>query len=143
LGVDIDKLESVKSLCGELGFIILTKDVDNFVSRTHVLPAEDPLTKIRVDFIFSFTPYEDQAIKRATPISVGNCDVKFATREDLIIHKILAGRAIDKEDVKGVIRRNAPKLDASYIQKWLKEFSSVSEGRDLVKEFEVLLREKD
>ncbi|MCH8038872.1 MAG: hypothetical protein IH977_00820 [Nitrospinae bacterium] len=47
--------------------------------------------------------------------------VHFASVEDVIIHKIIAGRPRDLEDVRSVLLKNeAVHLD--YIRKWLQEF---------------------
>ncbi len=47
--------------------------------------------------------------------------VKFATLEDVIIHKIIAGRPRDLEDVKTILLKN-PNYNPKYIYKWLKKF---------------------
>ncbi|MCG2830895.1 MAG: nucleotidyltransferase, partial [Desulfobacteraceae bacterium] len=73
----------------------LPKDLKSFVRQTMVLPALDETTGIRVDFIFSFTPYETEAINRSKKIKILNQEVNFASPEDLIIHKIFAGRPRD------------------------------------------------
>jgi hypothetical protein len=52
--------------------------------------------------------------------------VRFASPEDLVVHKILAGRPRDIEDVRGVIRRN-PNLDVGEIQTWLGEIGAAVE----------------
>ena len=41
--------------------------------------------KARVDFIFSFTPYEREAMKKAKLVKVDNVNVKFASCESLVI----------------------------------------------------------
>jgi hypothetical protein len=64
LGLGPGRLRDVLDVCGELGLNPLPDDVEAFVARTFVLPAEDAVTGIRVDLIFSTTPYEAQAISR-------------------------------------------------------------------------------
>ncbi|OGW29642.1 MAG: hypothetical protein A2X59_12845 [Nitrospirae bacterium GWC2_42_7] len=104
-----------------------------------VLPAINLATGIRVDFIFSFTPYETNAIQRSKKISILGQDVCFASPEDVIIHKVFAGRPRDIEDARIIILKNA-ELDYSYIRHWLEEFDlSSDEKRDLLKTFEDLL----
>ncbi len=89
LGVHINHLDTLLDMTRHLGLTLLTQDVTTFVRQTMVLPALDEATGIRIDFIFSFTPYEAQAIKRAKKVRILDQDVRFATVEDLIIHKIL------------------------------------------------------
>ena len=86
-----------------------------------VLPVEDEKTGISIDFIFSFTKYETQAIKRANPVKMLNAYVNFASLEDVVIHKIIAGRTRDLEDVETILLKN-PKYDEKYIKKWLNKF---------------------
>ncbi len=131
LGIGIDKLPQMLELLKKLKLCPLTEDPAKFVKETWVLPSEDQKTKIRVDFIFSFTPFEREAIKRAKSVVMGKIKIKFASAEDVIIHKIFAGRPRDIEDVRSILLKN-PKMNNAYIRKWLKEFNQLSTDRDLV-----------
>lgn len=121
LGVGPDKLNQVKVVVKKLGLKILTNNIEDFVRQTMVLPVLDEKSDIRIDFIFSFTPYEQQAINRAKKINILNVLVNFASLEDLIIFKIIARRERDIEDVRLILLKNI-KYDKHYIVKWLKEF---------------------
>ncbi|HJS43580.1 MAG TPA: hypothetical protein VJ755_08920 [Gemmatimonadales bacterium] len=70
----------------------LPDQLEAFVRETFVLPARHAPTGLRVDFIFSTTPYERQAIGRAVHVDLGGEPVPFASAEDLIIHKLFAAR---------------------------------------------------
>jgi predicted nucleotidyltransferase len=83
---------------------------DEFTTQTMVLPCLHKASGVRVDFILSFSTYEHEAIERAVEIEIGGSTVRFATAEDLIVHKVLAGRARDLEDVRSVLLKN-PELD--------------------------------
>ncbi len=65
LGVNIDSLDRLLRAAKELSLKPLPEDIDTFVRQTMVLPTLDETTGIRVDFIFSYTPYETGAIKRS------------------------------------------------------------------------------
>ncbi|HAP35689.1 MAG TPA: hypothetical protein DCQ28_06985 [Bacteroidetes bacterium] len=108
-----------------------------FVQRSNVLPLYDQNTKIRVDLIFSFLAYERQAMERANPVLVEGYPVKYASLEDIIIHKIFAGRPRDIEDAKSILQRN-PGFDRSFIELWLRELST-SIDKNLIKEFQTIL----
>jgi len=131
LGIGIDKLPQMLELLKKLKLRPLTEDPQKFVKETWVLPSQDEKTKIRVDFIFSFTPFEREAIRRAKLVEIGKTKVKFASVEDVVIHKIFAGRPRDLEDVRNILAKN-PQIDNSYIKKWLKEFNQLSTDKDLL-----------
>jgi hypothetical protein len=76
----------------------LPEDPLRFAQETFVYPARHRSTGFRVDFIFSTTDYKRQAIDRAVLVDLGGTSIPFASAEDLIIHKLFAGRARDWED---------------------------------------------
>ena len=129
LGAGPDRLPDALAACAALGLEPLPADPQTFVRRTFVLPAADPDTGVRVDLIFSTTPYEAQAIERAVSIRVADRDVPFASAEDLILHKLFAGRPRDEEDARGVVARRRDSLDWPYLERWAKEFAAVP-GRE-------------
>lgn len=139
LGIGVDRLGEVRKIVQKLALKILVDSPENFVRKTMVLPVIDEKTGIRIDFIFSFSPYEKQAIERAVGIKFGKTQVRFASREDVVIHKIIAGRARDIEDVKAVLLKN-PNYDSKYIQEWLKEFDK-SLDRSFSDTFKKIARE--
>ncbi|KUG22306.1 hypothetical protein ASZ90_007940 [hydrocarbon metagenome] len=138
LGVDIDKLGSIIALANNLELKILPEKIEEFVSKTMVLPVINEETGIRIDFIFSFSSYECQAIARAKKVRLLDKDVFFASPEDLIIHKIVAGRARDIEDVRSIILK-ITNLDLAYIRQWLNDFSSASGEDDIKERFEKIM----
>ncbi|UCG39274.1 MAG: nucleotidyl transferase AbiEii/AbiGii toxin family protein [bacterium] len=127
LGADVSRLGDLLRSVDDIGLTPLPEDVESFVKRTLVLPARHEPTGIRVDFIFSLTPYEIGAIARARKVPVAGQEVAFASVEDLIIHKIFAGRPRDLEDVRSVLLRN-PDVEFPYIRRWLTEFDRSAEG---------------
>jgi hypothetical protein len=135
LDMGIEGLEKIKKTVRSLEFIILVEDIDNFVKKTMVFPVQEKKSGIRIDFIFSFSPYERQAIGRSKGIRVGNTVVQFASLEDVVIHKIIAKRARDIEDVRTILLKN-PDYDKTYIKKWLVEFD-----KSLDEDFGKLFRE--
>lgn len=139
LGVGPNYLPTLLNLVDEIKLEILTDDPENFVNQTFVLPTRDAPSGFRIDFIFSVTSYEQQAIPRANSVKVKQTMVKFASLEDLVIHKIFSGRPRDIEDVKIVLLKN-PKFDKKYIENWLNEFDNSLSG-DFLKKFKSILSE--
>ena len=139
LGVNIDELESVLKAVKDIDLDVIPEDFRAFAQKTFVLPTRDRSTAIRVDFIFSFTPYERQAIERAKPIYFQDAPVMFASVEDVIIHKVFAGRPRDLEDVHSIIVKN-PDFDRGYTRKWLREFERSMESGQFIRVFEDILK---
>jgi len=131
LGIGIKDSALILDNLKKIGLSAIPTKINEFISKTFVLPAEDAKNGIRVDFIFSQTEYESEAIKRAVIVKVKNISVKFASIEDLIIHKIFSGRPRDIEDVKTVLVKK-PEIDIEYIVKWLSEFEKALEKKNLL-----------
>ena len=129
LAADPGRLASVLEACAALALVPIPKDVQPFVAETFVLPARHAGTGVRVDFIFSSTTYERQAIARAGTMDLAGTPVPFAAAEDLIIHKLFAARPRDLEDVQGVVDRKGALLDWAYMEKWAEDFAGVP-GRE-------------
>lgn len=136
LGAGPEKLPAILDWVGKTGWQVLADSPADFVERTLVLPCLESASGIRVDLIFSLSPYEAQAVQRARQITVGNTQVRFASPEDLVIHKFVAGRPRDIEDVRSVLLKN-PALDADYVRRWLREFDKGLE-QSLLSRFEEL-----
>ncbi|OHB79035.1 MAG: hypothetical protein A2Z25_12255 [Planctomycetes bacterium RBG_16_55_9] len=140
LGVDTDKLAMIEDACKRLKLRLLVENPQDFVLDTRVLPTEEPASRIRVDFIFSFTEYESQAIKNSKKVLINDYPVKFASCEDVIIHKMVAGRAIDQEDVVSILAKNRETIDLKYIENWLSEFGKIAEHEGILERFNRMLK---
>jgi hypothetical protein len=121
LGVGAEELLKILAMMKGLGLQSLVEDPKGFVKQTMVLPLVNEEPNIRVDLIFSHTPYERQAIARAIDVPIEGTTVKFASIEDVVIHKIVAGRPRDIEDVKAILLKQS-NYDRTYIGQWLAEF---------------------
>ena len=65
--------------------------------------------------------YQDEALTRAKVTTFGNIPLRALAVEDVIIHKLIADRYKDEADVDDILRTN-PKLDETYLGKWLDEW---------------------
>ena len=128
-----DQLDDILAVCDATDLEPLPEKVREFVNATFVLPAVETTTSVRVDFIFSSTPYEQQAIERAVVVPVRDVRVPFATAEDLVLHKLFAGRPRDLEDAEGVVRRKGGELDWDYVEYWAAQFAELP-GREAMKD---------
>jgi hypothetical protein len=122
VGVDLDRLPDLEAVASALSLKPLV-DPKTFTGQTMVLPCEDPESGIRVDFILSHSPSERGALERVRTVTMGQAQVRFASLEDLIIHKMVAGRPRDLEDIVSLVRKNH-RMDHSYLERWLEQFST-------------------
>lgn len=141
LGVDIDNLDKVVNALPTDCFEILGKDYRTFARQTRVLPIKDKASGIRIDLIFSFSPFEQLAIQRANHIMIGSTTVAYASLEDMLIFKMIAGRPRDIDDVRSMLDKN-PYFDNGYVRRWLREFENAID-RNLTQEFSHLTNKND
>ena len=139
VGIGVEEFDRVARILPAVPLKVLVDDAREFVTRTMVLPAVEEKSGIRVDFIFSFSPYERQAIERAVDLRLGRTIVKFGSLEDVVIHKVIAGRPRDIEDIRSILLKNSG-YDSGYIEKWLKDFED-SLGQSFLETYRNVLRE--
>ena len=84
-----------------------------FVAETGVLPLS--ARGVSVDVIFGSLPYEENAIRRARPQTLGGRTIPFCSPEDLIVHKIISERPKDLDDVRQLARAAGATLDCGYL----------------------------
>ncbi len=86
---------------------------------------------VPVDIALGIPGYEEQALRRSSTVSfVGLAPIRILSAEDLIIHKCVAGRPRDVEDVERVLIRQRVTLDLRYIRSWLRDFAAIIEAHD-------------
>lgn len=125
---------AVARLCQ--AFKPLAKNPRAFLEETRVLPLDVGGTK--VDLIFGELPFERQAIARAKAVDFAGHPVRICTPEDLIVHKVLAERPKDEEDLKGLARRLGGKLDRAYLDPLVRSLAAQLDRPDLWDRFEAL-----
>jgi len=143
LGIDPTQLGTVLDVCSALALDPLPEDVESFVTETFVLPALHGESGIRIDFIFSTTSYEREAIARAEHHELAGVPIPFATAEDLIIHKLFAGRARDWEDAVSIVRRKREGLDWEFIMRWALEFAQIPGREEMPAQVDRLRQDAD
>ena len=139
LGLGPERAGDIISLAREMGLRQLVADPTEFVRETYVLPCMEEASGIRVDFIFSRSSYEREALGRVNPVNVNGVMVNFASPEDVIVHKVIAGRPRDLEDARTMLAKS-PSYDREYILHWLGEFDSAL-GTDYRRAFREIVSE--
>jgi predicted nucleotidyltransferase len=111
-------------------------DALNFALRHRVLLIESSLG-VPVDISLGIPGYEEEVLRRAVTVSVAEgISLHLISAEDLIIHKCVAGRARDQEDIERILIRQQLHLDFDYIRRWLKDFTSLVSTHDVTAVFE-------
>jgi len=76
---------------------------------------------IDVDIALGALPFEERTIARATPWEIRKgVALTTCSAEDLLIHKVFAGRGVDWGDAEQVLIRQHGKLDLSLVRKELR-----------------------
>jgi predicted nucleotidyltransferase len=92
---------------------------------------------VPIDLSLGIPGYEEEAFERSVEVDfpqVGH--LRLIGPEDLIIHKCVAGRPRDMEDVEGILIRQRLRLDLGLIRRWLAEFREVVDSHDPLAFFE-------
>jgi hypothetical protein len=103
--------------------------------RTHSFPLElggirvalfdyripDTFMDIHVDLLFADDEYHSTAVSRRVPalLPINDLEVDVLAIEDLIIHKLIANRMIDRADVVALLQANRSKIDFDYLKHWI------------------------
>ncbi len=91
----------------------------------------------QVDISMSLPGYEDHVMARAVEVELEpGKPVRLCSAEDLIIHKAIARRPRDIQDIEGVVYRQANRLDTAHVRYWLNEFANLLADPDLLAHFE-------
>ncbi len=139
VGLKASEWEKIESLAGSLGFAPLIEDVTEFVKKTSVLPVHNKETGLRIDFMFAVSEYVHKALARVRVLEIGPAKVRFASLEDILILKVIAGRPRDMEDALTILIKN-PQTNLEYIRKWLDEFDRSLE-EEYRRKFDHLIKE--
>lgn len=84
---------------------------------------------LQIDILLAECPYQIQALSRRVPEQLAGLDLSVFVLacEDLILHKLLAGRLIDRVDCMSLIRLQRENLDWNYLRHWA-DYLAVSDG---------------
>jgi len=88
----------------------------------------ETFVEIQIDLFAATTDYHEQALRRRVPFLLPGSDlrVEVLTCEDLILHKLLAGRIIDRADVAALLRANQEGLDFDYLISWSQRLTLIA-----------------
>lgn len=84
---------------------------------------------LQIDLMLAECPYQLQAIERRLPEQLAGLDIPVAilTCEDLLLHKLLAGRLIGQADCVALLGLNQQRLDWQYLREWAETLAVADE----------------
>lgn len=94
---------------------------------------KDAFIELQIDLLLATTEYQRQALARRVPGRLPNLDLDIfiLSCEDLILHKLLAGRILDRSDVVALLQSNRPSLNFDYLREWKRKLSLEAEWQDV------------
>lgn len=81
---------------------------------------------VAVEFLVAQTPYQEEALRRAVDHVI--------TAEDVIVHKLIAWRPRDRDDVASILANPAVTLDHAYIEHWAGEWEVLDRWQEALRE---------
>jgi hypothetical protein len=95
-------------------------DAREFALRHRVLLLIRTGSGVDVDVAFGALPFEERSIQRASPwVWTAETSLITCCAEDLVVHKVFAGRDLDWSDVERILTRQHDKLNLSQIREEL------------------------
>jgi len=87
----------------------------------------------QVDLLLADSEYPKEALKRRVAARLSGLDLSLYVLacEDLILHKLLAGRVIDRIDAAALLRLNRASLDFAYMQVWIARLTLSAEWSEV------------
>jgi hypothetical protein len=94
------------------------------------------LIDVQVDLLLAGDDYQHAALDRAVSAVVAEFEkpINVLSCEDVVIHKLLAGRIIDRADASALLRANRESLDFKYMLHWIDEKKIAAEFAEVWRE---------
>jgi hypothetical protein len=137
IATDVDGALALLADLDQSSFMPLFADAADVVQKAFILPLRHRLTGVKLDLAIGMSGFERQAIQRAERVDWQGCPVEVATGEDLIIMKVLAGRAHDDQDVRGIVVARQGELDWDYCLQVARDLGEAV-GQDLMRPIRAL-----
>ena len=126
-------VEAVK----DRGFILRVRDDDEeFLTQTRVVPMVHEHTSLPVDVVLAGPGLEELFFERVEAVAIEGISFPVASAEDMVVMKLLAGRAHDIEDAAAIIAARDDKMDFAHIEGLLRTLEQALDQSDLLLQLE-------
>jgi hypothetical protein len=90
----------------------------------------DVFVDLQIDLLLARSGFALESLRRRVPTQLSGLDVTIdvLTCEDLIVHKLLAGRLLDRVDAAALLRANRRTMDVAFL---IKSAAELGISRDL------------
>lgn len=95
--------------------------------------------QVAVDVGLAGSEFEVEVLQRSSDWVYRGTSIVTCSAEDLVLYKLVAGRARDVADIEGIVRRQAGSLDVERIRRYGAVFAELKEEPDLLRAFETVL----
>jgi len=107
-------------------------DLENFVERTRVLPLVHEPSRMPCDVVLAGPGIEELFLSRVQVHVVEGVTIPVASADDVVVMKVLAGRAKDLDDVVSVIRAQGSSLNVNRARETIRQLEQALDQRDLL-----------
>lgn len=96
---------------------------------------------VPVDLALGGTGFEAESIERSSTWEIeAGVTIRTCSAEDLLLHKLIAGRPRDLADVETIVARQGRRLDAARVRRLVAAFAEVKEDPGFGRSFEDALK---
>jgi hypothetical protein len=134
------KLEGVLPTLGRFGIVPRVPDALAFARERQVFLLKHAPTGVDLDVSLAWLPFEEEAIARSEDKDFGGERIRAARPENLVVYKMVAGRAQDMADVSSLLLLYGSRLDIGRIRRLVREFAEALESPEISELFENELR---
>jgi predicted nucleotidyltransferase len=113
-------------------------DAQEFAKKSRMLLMRHLPSKINIDISMGLLPFEREAVLRQQTTNFQGIKIPLPAPEDLIVFKSISPRALDEEDIKGILSRN-PQIDKKRVLSTVREFSEIMEKPEIYDKIRALL----
>lgn len=107
-----------------------------FIEQTRVLPVLHTPSRLPVDVVLAGPGLEEAFASRAAVVEICGAPIPVISPADLLVTKVLAGRAKDIEDIRGVLAERGDRVLADEVRAVLTMLEQALGQSDLIPLFE-------
>lgn len=117
------------------------EEAHDFAKHRQVLLLVHQPTQTSLDVSVAWLPFEEEAIREATPVDFGGgIVIAVARAEDLIVYKFVAWRGKDKDDIDNLLMLHSRSIDLDRVRRLVRDLAEVLGVPQRVEEFEAIVK---